>query len=493
LGRVEIVESSAARERSSSSIILLVLAIAGVSYALLQAAVAPAIPNLQTELDVSLSGASWVLTAILLSASVATPVVGRLGDLYGRQRVLVAVLLVFAFGTVICALASSLPLMLSGRVLQGVGGGIFPLAFGIVRDVFPREKIAGAIGILSATLGIGGGFGIVVSGLILKYLNFHYLFWIPLFPILFAALAAWKFIPESSERRQGTINWLGAILLGIGLTALLLGVTQGRTWGWGSSRTIGIFVLAVVALVAWVFAELRAREPLVNMKIMVIRGVWTANAVALLVGLAMFGSFTVVAQYMQIPESTGYGFGKNVLIAGLFLLPSSTMMLVSGFFAGPMEKRFGARPIIVTGAVLSVMGFVLMALFHSQEWHFLVSGTVLGLGNGLCFASLAGVVVLAVPQDQVGAATGMNTVVRTIGQSLGTAVPGTILASRTIDGSTFPTESAFALVFWLIAGAMVLAIVAATLMPRRAKPASGAGVVMPATSQEPGVLTGARS
>lgn len=461
---------SAAPARSGASVILPVLAIAGIAYAILQAAVAPALPELQKELDVSLSGAGWVLTAILLSSSVVTPVIGRLGDIYGRREMLVAVLLVFALGTVICAISSSLPLMLSGRVLQGVGGGIFPLAFGIVRDVFPRDRIAGAIGILSATLGIGGGFGIVVSGLILKYLNFHFLFWIPLIPILFAALAAWKFIPKTAERHEGTINWLGAVLLGTGLTAFLIGVTQGRGWGWSSGRTIGVFVLAVLALVTWVFAELRAKEPLVNMKIMVIRGVWTANTVALLVGLAMFGSFTVVAQYMQMPESTGYGFGKDVLIAGLFLLPSSTMMLVSGFFAGPIEKRFGARPIIIVGAVLSVIGFALLALFHTHEWQFLVGGAILGLGNGLCFASLAGVVVLAVPRDQVGAATGMNTVVRTIGSSLGSAVPGTILASRTIAGTSLPTESAFTLVFWLIAGAMIIAVLAAALIPSRSSP-----------------------
>jgi MFS family permease len=461
--------------RDATSRILLVLAIAGIAYAILQAAVAPALPELQRELDIPLDDATWILTSILLSASVLTPVIGKMGDLYGKKRILIAVLVVFALGTAISGFAASLPLMLIGRVLQGTGGGIFPLAFGLIRDLLPRGRVAGAIGLLSATMGIGGGFGIVAAGLIVKFLDYRFLFWIPLIPIVIATIALWRFLPASTDRRPGSINWPGAMLLGVGLTALLLAISQGRSWGWTSLTTLGLFALAIVAFTGWVRVERAAPEPLISMEIMGLRGVWTANLVALLVGVGMFGSFIVTAQYLQMPESSGYGFGKDVLASGLFLLPAAIMMLLSGLFIGNLERRFGARPLNILGAILSAGGFGFLALFHQEPWHFLLAITVIGLGNGLCFASLAGVVVLAVPRYHVGAATGVNTIMRTVGSSLGSAIPGTILAESTVAATGLPSESAFATIFWLIAGAMVVAILAALLIPARERP--GAGVI----------------
>src|SRR4051794_3097012 len=165
---------------SSPRTILAVLSLGGISYALLQSLVVPALPQIQHSLHTTESAVGWVLTAYLLSASVATPIIGRLGDIYGKERLLMLVLVMLAFGTLISATASSLWLMVLGRVIQGAGGGIFPLAFSIIRDEFPNERVPGAIGLVSALLGIGGGAGVVFAGIVIENFSYHWLFWFPL-------------------------------------------------------------------------------------------------------------------------------------------------------------------------------------------------------------------------------------------------------------------------------------------------------------------------
>ncbi|HMI70198.1 MAG TPA: MFS transporter, partial [Solirubrobacteraceae bacterium] len=231
---------SSPSERQHYGITLAVLALAGLAYALLQSLVAPALPEIQHSLHASESGVTWVLTSYLLSASVATPLLGRLGDIHGKERVLIGVLVALAIGTVVSALATSLPVMVAGRVVQGAGGGIFPLAFAIIRDEFPRERVAGGIGLISAILGIGAGAGIVLAGVIVDNLSYHWLFWFPLVAVVVAIVATAMFVPESPIKAPARISWGAAALLSAGLAAVLLAVSQAATWGWASARTLGL-------------------------------------------------------------------------------------------------------------------------------------------------------------------------------------------------------------------------------------------------------------
>src|SRR5580693_2367362 len=265
-------------------VILAVLSLGGAAYALLQSLVVPALPVLRHDLHTTTSGVAWVFTSYLLAASVVTPIAGRLGDMFGKKRVLVVALAGLAVGALLAALVSSLPLMIVARTIQGLGGAIFPLAFGIVRDEFPRERVAGAIALISGILGIGGGLGIVLAGPILQALSYHWLFWIPLIVTAIAAVASVFFIPESSLRAPGRIHWLGAALLSSWLVCLLLAVSEASSWGWGSGKTVGLLVAAVVIGAVWVRAETTAPQPLVDMKMMRVRGVSTTNAAALLLG-----------------------------------------------------------------------------------------------------------------------------------------------------------------------------------------------------------------
>src|SRR3954467_6347718 len=303
--------------------ILAVLSLGGISYALLQSLVVPALPEIQASLHTSESAVGWILTAFLLSASVATPIIGRLGDIYGKERLLMIVLLMLAFGTLISAIASSLGLMVLGRVIQGAGGGIFPLAFSIIRDEFPNQRVPGAIGLVSSLLGIGGGAGVVFAGIVTESLSYHWLFWFPLVAILFTAYLTWRYIPESPVKTPAEINYRAALLMTAGISGVLLGITQTSSWGWGSPKTLGLIALGAALIALWIRAELRSREPLVDMRMMAIRGVWTTNAVAFLIGVGMYSSFVLIPELVQEPASTGYGFGASATAAGLFLLPAT--------------------------------------------------------------------------------------------------------------------------------------------------------------------------
>jgi EmrB/QacA subfamily drug resistance transporter len=442
-----------------------VLALAGATFAVLQSLVAPAIPEIQREFHTSATSAAWVLTAYLLSASILTPIIGRLGDMFGKEHTLVAALVVLGTGTLLAALATDIKVLILARVIQGAGGAIFPLAFGIIRDEFPRERIPHGIALISAILGIGGGLGIVLAGPIIDAFNIHWLFWFPLILIVIATIAAVIFVPESPIKTPGKINWAGAALLSAWLVALLVGISEGSSWGWTDPRTLGLFAAAVVLLGAWVANEQRAAEPLVDMDMMRIRGVWTVNAAAFLIGAGMYSSFVLIPQFTETDPSAGYGFGASVTQAGLFLLPSTVMMLVVSPLAGRLSARVGSRVPLVAGSIATTLAFVLLAVAHDQKWEIYVASAILGVGIGLAFASLANLIVEAVPPDQTGVATGMNTVMRSLGGSVGSQIGASVIAA-TVVGSALPTEHGFEMAFIIAGAACFLGALASLAVPR---------------------------
>jgi EmrB/QacA subfamily drug resistance transporter len=466
--------ASASRQAPSPGLVLAVLALGALSYSVLQSIVAPALPTLAADLHASATDTTWVLTAFLLSASVLTPVFGRLGDIYGKHRLLVVALALLSAGTLVSALADSLALMLAGRVLQGAGGGVFPLSFAIVRDELPRPRVPGAIALLSAMLGIGGALGVVVAGVIVQDLSYHWLFWLPLAVTTPATLAAWRFVPESPVRHVSTINWLSTALLAAGLVTLLLGITQADSWGWGSARNVGFVAGGLAILAAYVAVEVRARVPLVDMKVMAQRGVWTTNAVTLFVGFGMFAGIVLVPALLEMPATTGYGFGDSVLTAGLYIVPNALAMLLVGPLAARLSHAHGAKVPAVLGTALTGVAYAMLAVAHATHAEVVAGLVVQGLGIGLAFGSLANLIVEAVPQAQTGAATAINTIMRTVGGAFGSSIPASILAAHTIAGTAIPTEHAFTVVFWVTAGVMAVAVLVGLAVPaRRAATAHG--------------------
>jgi EmrB/QacA subfamily drug resistance transporter len=458
-------------ERQHYGLTLAVLLLATLSIALQQTMVAPALPAIQQELDVSTAAVSFVFTAFLLTASVSTPIVGRFGDMFGKERMLVLALIVFGAGSVVCALSGSIEMLIAGRAVQGLATAVFPLAFGIIRDEFPPERVSTGIGVISATFGIGGGVGLVVSGVIVDNLHYEWLFWLALPLIVVAIVATHLWVPESPVRSPARIDWFGAGLLSGALITLLLGVSQANSWGWGSARIVALFAAAAVLLAAWIVVELHQREPLVDMVLMREPVVFATNLAALMVGFGMFGSLILIPQLVQLPESTGFGLGASVTEAGIFLLPLSLAMLFAGPLAGWLGGRVGAKVPLLIGTGIAAATFGTLAVEHGRVAIY-VCTTLMGLGIGFSFASMANLVVAAVPQRQTGVATGINTIMRTIGGSIGGSMAASIVAGHLVVSSGLPEESGFTLAFAISAVGVGLAFVAALSIPGRVAPAT---------------------
>jgi EmrB/QacA subfamily drug resistance transporter len=458
--------------RADYRVTFAVLAAAVAAYALLQSLVTPVLSTLQADLHTTQSVVTWVLTAYLLSASIFTPIMGRLGDMIGKQHVFVATLIALAIGSLLAAVAANIGVMIAARVIQGVGGGALPLAFGIIRDEFPSDKVSGAVGFLASLTAVGAGAGIVVAGPIVKALDFHWLFWLPMILTVVAAIASYLLIPESPVRTPGRISWPPAFLLSGWLVALLLALSQAPSWGWGSAKVIGLLVLAAVLLVAWIAAEHHATTPLIDMTMMRRPAVWTNNLVALLIGVGMYAVFAFLPEFVQSPTSTGYGFGASITESGLILLPSAVTMFVVGLYAGRWAARFGGKTLVVLGCLIGTASMAILAFAHGSTWELYVAEAIMGIGFGLAFSAMSGLIVSAVPPEQTGVASGMNANIRTIGGSIGAAVMASIVTADVApDG--FPREAGYTIGFALLGGTLVVAAAAALFMPTPPRSVSG--------------------
>jgi EmrB/QacA subfamily drug resistance transporter len=452
--------------RSRPGVTLAVLGVASLAYAVMAAAMNPAIPTIKAELNASENGVSFLITGFLLSASVTTGILGRLGDMFGKQRILVVTLGIFAVGTLLAGLAQSLPVLIVARVIQGAGGGIFPLSFGIIRDEFPRERVAGGIGLISSILSIGSAFGVVIGGLVVEHLGWHALFWMPLAVNVVAALAAWRFIPESPVRAPGKVNWLAAALMSTGICAILIGISRATAWGWGSPKVLGLVAGGLVICAAWVFVETHAVEPLIDMAMMRLRGVWTINLCGFLLGAGMYALFFVFPQFAQQPTSTGYGFGASIVQSGLYLFPLTACVTAVGLLAGVIARRWGSKAATIVGSAITAFALVLLTVAHDEPWQTLVALAFFGVGIGLAFAAMGALIVEAVKPEQTGAAGGMNTVARTIGGAFGGQLAATLIAGHTAaDG--LPAEKGFVLAWAMSAAFLVVCTFAALLVPSR--------------------------
>ncbi|WP_033279184.1 MFS transporter [Streptomyces sp. NRRL F-525] len=458
--------------RKSSRLTFAVLATGAGVFSMLQSLIAPALPTVQHALHTSQSTATWVMTAYLLSASVFTPILGRVGDLVGKKRTLVAVLLAVLAGCLVAALAPNIGVLIIARVVQGVGGALFPLSFGIIRDEFDASRVPGSISNLSAVIAAGGGVGMVAAGPIVTALDYRWLFWFPVGIVAVTTLIAVRYVPESPNRAQGHVNWLGAVLLSGWLVALLLPLSQAGIWGWGSVRVVGLFAAAVVLFAAWLLSEARSSSPLIDLKVMRLPSVWTTNTAALLFGAGMYAIWSFLPGFVQTPSSAGYGFGASVTASGLLMLPMLIAMFVSGVLSGRLEPIVGAKALLTTGAALGAVACTILALWHDQQWQIALVAGIFGLGIGLAFASMANLIVGSVPPEQTGAATGMNANIRTIGGSIGAAVTS-VLVTGHLQPSGLPYDSGYTHGFTLLAVLLLGAALAALLVPRRSGRSGG--------------------
>ncbi len=444
---------------------LAILGLAALSFALAQTTLIPALSELAVKFDTDASGVAWILTGYLISAAVFTPIFGRLGDMFGKRRMLVVALGIFAAGSIVSALGSSVQAIVAGRILQGVGGGIFPLCFGIIRDEFPKERVSASIGLISATAGIGGGLGLILGGLILDNASYHWIFWMGAATAVVAALAAHFLVPESPNRTPARVDYRGAVVLAVGLVLPMYAISQANDWGWGSTKTIGLALVGVAVLTFWIWLERRTKDPLAEVSLMKRPPVLMTNIATLLIGFGMFGSFILIPQLVESPTSTGFGFSYSATQAGLVMLPAAMMMLFAGPLSGMVGSRIGNKYPLAIGGVIAGVGLAGVGLMHETVLPIILWNVVSAVGVGLAFAAMPNLIMESVPMSRTGEATGFNALTRSVGSSLGSQAVASILTGSIIAGTGLPSDSAFQTAFMVTAGVSILAGIMALLIP----------------------------
>ncbi|GAA2208827.1 MFS transporter [Nonomuraea monospora] len=452
--------------------IVAVLAFAGIVVAIMQTVVIPLIPQLPRLLHATPTDAAWAITVTLLAGAVATPVVGRLGDMYGKRRMLLISLALLVTGSAVCGLSDTLAPMVTGRALQGAAFGVVALGISIMRDELPQERLGSATALMSASLGVGGALGLPASVLLAERTDWHVLFWTSAAFGAVAAVLVVALVPESEVRSGGRFDVAGAAGLSAGLTCLLLAVSKGADWGWGSATTVGLFCASAAVLGVWGRWELRAREPLVDLRTTARRQVLLTNLASVVFGFAMFAMALVLPQLLQLPVSTGYGLGATMLGVGLVLAPSGLVMMAMAPVSARLSRARGPKVTLMAGALVVAAGYALGVALMSAVWQLVLVSSVIGAGIGLAYGAMPALIMSAVPSSETAAANSLNTLSRAIGTSISSAVAGVVLARLTVDLGTFtaPSPAGFRLVMGVGCGASLVAFAVAAFLPAHRRP-----------------------
>ncbi|WP_330350783.1 MFS transporter [Streptomyces sp. NBC_00582] len=441
-----------------------VLAYCGILMAVMQTVVVPLLPDLPRLTGASPAAVSWMVTASLLSGAVLTPVLGRAGDMYGKRRVLLLSFALMAAGSVICALTSDITLLIAARALQGAASSVVPLSISILRDELPPERRGSAIALMSSTVGIGAALGLPAAAMVIQYADWHTMFWVTAaLGTTGVALIAWA-VPESPVREPGRFDVSGALGLAAGLVCLLLAVSQGGQWGWGSARIVGLFLGAVVVLALWWWRQLRAERPLVDLRLVSRPRVGLSHVAALLTGFAFYANSLVTAQLVQAPEASGYGLGLSIVQTGLCLLPGGITMLLFSPLSARISAARGPRVTLALGAAVIATGYAVRIADSRDLWMIMVGAAVVATGTTLAYSALPALILHAVPAGQTASANGVNVLMRTIGQAVSSAAVAAVLVHHTslVGGVPVPTLHGYLLAFAL-AGAIALAACAVAL------------------------------
>jgi MFS family permease len=432
-----------------------------------QSVLVPVLAILPQRLHTSASNVEWLLTSTFLVGAVAVPLFGRMGDLFGKRRLLIVALGALAAGSLIDALTSNVPLLIVGRALQGASLAAIPLGISLLSSLLPRERVRSAIALISAMLGVGGALGLPLAGLVAEHANFHVLFWITAVGGALSLIATIAIVPRDTVRGGGRVDVPGALLMSGALVALLLPLAEGDSWGWTSARTLGLLAGAVVLFGVFVALERRVSQPLVDLKATTRRPIVLTNLASLLFGFALFASLIGTASYVQAPAIAGYGFGSSIVVAGLCLLPSGLLMLLLAPVAARLIGSIGANRTLSLGAAIVAAGWLERIFATGSLWEVIVGSTIVGAGTGIGYASMPALINANTPAAELAAANGLNSLARSLGSSLASAVGGSLLtvSTITIAGAMLPSLAAYRSLFATCAAVAVLAAVAALFVP----------------------------
>lgn len=446
---------------------VVVLCFGGMTVSLTQTLVVPIQGQLPTLLATSRSNAGWVVTITLLAGAVSMVLSGRLGDLLGKQRVLVATSSLLVVGSVVSALSDSLAPMLAGRALQGLALGFIPVAIALIREVTPPATAHTSIAAMSATLGVGGAIGLPLAAFVAQTFDWHAIFWMGAIFAVLMTLGVVLLVPHRNDHAGGSLDIVGLLGLTVGLVATLIGVSKGNAWGWSSGRTLGSIIAGLVVLLVWGAYELRRREPLVNLRATSSRPVLLTNLAAIAIGFGMMAMSIVMPQLLQLPTATGFGLGQSLLAAGLWMAPGGLVMMAFAPVSGRLIQAIGPKQTLMIGALVIGVGYLSAAFLMDSPWQLLVASSIAAAGVGIGYGAMPTLIMGNVDPREAGAAVGINALMRSIGTTSAAAVMVTILTASTRDfgGVSIPTEGAYQLCFLIGALAAFVGLALTALVP----------------------------
>jgi MFS family permease len=451
----------------STNVVIVVLALAGMLASLQQTLVVPLIPDLPEILDVGPTTASWAVTATILTGAVATPIVSRLADMVGKRRMIVVALMTMTAGSILVAVGGGFVTTVVGRGLQGFAASLIPVGISIMRDSLPRERVGFAVALMSATLGIGMALGLPLSGLLYGNFGFDSIFWVAAIGGLLLTGAVLWLVPESGVRTPGRFDYLGAVLFSFALASTLLAVSKGGDWGWGSRGVVGLLCASFLALLVWFPYELRVNDPMVDLRTAARRPVLLTNLASIGVAFALFVNLLASGQQLQMPTTTGYGFGLTVTQAGLAMMPAGLAMVFLSPVSGRMLDRLGGRVTLLVGAGIMSVSYVFRVFATGSVVEVVLGSSLVGIGAAVSFAAMPTLIMAHVPITESASANGLNSLMRAIGGSTSSAVLAAVLSSVHATGAAgaFPTLAAFQDMYWISAATSLLAVVLVACIP----------------------------
>ncbi len=448
---------------------VVVLCFGGLVASLMQTLIIPIQPDLPRLLGTSIGNASWIITATLLAAAVAMPIAGRLGDMFGKQRVLLVSAVLLTVGSLICALGDSLIPLIIGRGVQGLAMGFIPVGMSLIREITPPRITSMAVAAMSATLGVGGAIGLPLAAWIVQTWDWHALFYVAAGLGVLVTVAVLVLVPRVNDAAGGRIDIAGAIGLAVGLSAFLIAVSKANDWGWTSGATLGLGIGGILVLIGWGFFELRQREPLVDLRTTARPAVLLTNIAAAAIGFGMMAQSIVLPMLLRLPEATGYGLGQSLLAGGLWMAPGGLMMMIFAPISGILINRIGAKITLAIGAAILGCGYLLAFFLMDAAWKLMLASIVCAIGVGVGYAAMPTLIMGSVPATEAGAAVGLNGLMRSLGTTVASAVMALILASATISlgGTEVPDESTFTWCFLVAAAAAFVGMAITLTIPSR--------------------------
>ena len=452
------------------AVVIAVACYCGIVVALTQTMIIPLVPVLPRLLDSSAADASWAITATLLAAAVVMPIAGRLGDMFGKRLMLLLSLSALVVGSLLCAVFSGLEMVVAGRALQGLSMGAIALGISIMRDELPPVRVGAAVAQVSATLGVGGAIGLPVAAVIAEKGSWHALFWVAAALAVVGVVAVAVLVPESPVKTPARFDAVGAIGLAAGLLALLIAITKGGDWGWGSGRTVGLIGGALVVFLVWGSWELRNAAPLVDLRVSARPQVLFTNISSVAVGFAMYGMSLIPMQLLMAPVQTGYGMGRTMIQAGLLLAPSGFVMYLFSSVGARLSAARGPRTSLGTGIVVIGLGYVSALFLRDHPWEITLATVFIGAGIGIAYAAMPALIMGAVPITETAAANGLNALMRSMGTSLSSAVISVVLAHEVthLGPIVLPSSHGFTVALLISVGAAVVALGFSLAIPRTA-------------------------